>query len=372
MSSKKTSKPKEPGGKEPTELDSHRSTAKTFPPDKDDLEGFTSAPATDLPDSKSGERSADGASKPGYKDDQLFGDTSTVWNKADIETEPSYTPYTDEQRKEWAAARGRHFRTIGRSVVPRILGQGPKPDIYWDQVDYLAIGAVPQPPDGDNVIANGREEQCLTCIKQERTCFGTSVKDGKCENCRRMRGRSASRACAWIDLSNDIWTYPEAQGPAGGRRLPKNTRSEIAKRTPSARTAGGRKKSSIPQDDKAAKSVEEDRSLAPAAEQTSPRKYELTRPAKRFLQDAAQKMIEENTVSEDPLSNVKGLFAIIAEQNHIRGKASKFGKRYLNSVIPQMDVLRSLGMIAEAGKGLDSAMITYYIQNGVSKWELIV
>jgi len=78
---------------------------------------------------------------------------------------------------------------------------------------YLNKGAIEFPTDG----IKPEDKCCLTCIRYVRRCQGTTILEGKCETCRGLRGRV--RNCFWLDPSNNIHTYADAQTTKGTRKL---------------------------------------------------------------------------------------------------------------------------------------------------------
>lgn len=84
--------------------------------------------------------------------------------------------------------------------------------------------AVPKPEDGPNVKQD-QTESCLTCVHFGKTCHGTDVEGGKCQQCRGASGETKTkRTCLWLDPDNKIFNYPDAFAAANAKRNPHNTR----------------------------------------------------------------------------------------------------------------------------------------------------
>ncbi|KAK5074706.1 hypothetical protein LTR64_000911 [Lithohypha guttulata] len=103
----------------------------------------------------------------------------------------------------------------------------------------LDAGAIRQPADAPNAKQPG--QKCLTCTKYDSSCYGSEVRDGKCNRCRGLldgeqpdehgRGKQGrKRTCVWLDPARGIQTYEEAQQKLNMLRNTKNTAEARAER----------------------------------------------------------------------------------------------------------------------------------------------
>jgi len=318
----------------------------------------------------------------------------------------------EDRRAEWTSQEQAYHRQIHYRRPSSMPKDDPTRFHNWD---YLKKGAIPQPPDGADVKVAGFAARCLTCIRYNRPCHGTEVENGECETCRKLHGgkNATKRTCVWIDPSKNYWTYPAAHAAKGGRQNHANTVAGIKERLERGKVVKTRKGASkkrspatpvVPEQDnverkrrtstRRAQEAEGDETLSeteeldvehdtpvatafpPAGRGPGPTNdgdlmevdefhqeavvlgethiFQLQDEVSlQMMQGAASKMVQEDTISDDPSANLQIFFGIATSwmSTLYAGPAETLFER-LDAIRALDHFLVTLSRMSQEGNGL--------------------
>lgn len=284
----------------------------------------------------------------------------------------------EAQMRTWAAQRDAHYKSIGFSSRPLSDFHLKDPERFR-HLDFIEAGARMQPSNGPDVKRGDGRERCMTCIRYEKTCFGTSVSESKCEQCRRNPDVAGSkdRRCIWMDDKKNIWNYKDGQEAAGfkGGRYKyvfqpgsKSTMSRHASRATSkshqALTIAGFDASASDNDDQVQDTP------APMDPPPPPSQIDhidnlVDARERNLVQWGAEQLLPIATIMEanEPLANLRLLSLTIEGRNPLAGITDGDFEERISETRAQLRVLAVLRRMRDSDAGLHVDYI-----DEISRW----
>lgn len=150
----------------------------------------------------------DDAAEEEVADTEAGGDSNT--------SDESSSDQAKAQRAHWAAQRDAHYQSI--DFQPRPMADFHEKDTErFRHLDHIELGAIMQPPNGPDVKSGDGSGRCMTCVRYDKPCTGTSVVKGKCEQCTKNPDipGSKDRRCIWMNAEKNLWNYNDGHEAAG-------------------------------------------------------------------------------------------------------------------------------------------------------------